>query len=160
MEHQEYLALVAEIAVALAGFTGIAGAFRFRDTSWSAVELTYLATLLRASISALFLSLLPYLLDQLFANPDIVWRTASGTLATVMGINIYRFLVSPRSKMPFFSLYVMYPSGFIVALINAIAALGMLPASKMFIIAVTFQLAVAAHNFTQLITKPLTEESS
>lgn len=155
MEHQDYLALVAEIAVALAGFTGIVGAFKHRSSIWTPEDLGNLATLLRASISALFLSLLPYLLHLLTTDPEIAWRIAAATLALVMGSNIYRFLKGSGSKLEKLSEKTMHTAAYVMVLSNAIAALGFLPASNTFLVAVTYQLIVATFNFALLIGQPI-----
>ena len=154
MEHQEYLSVVSEIAVALAGFTGIVGAFKHRGSNWSAEELGNLATLLRASIAALFLSLLPYLLHQLLTDSEIAWRAAAATLSFVMGSNIYRFIRGAGSKLEKPSEKAMHAIAYLMVLTNAAAVFGFLPANKTFLVAVTYQLIVATFNFSLLIRQP------
>ena len=161
MEHQEYLSLVAELAVAFAGFTGIVAAFRFRSTSWNTEELANFSTMLRASISALFLSLLPYLLHQLIENTDIAWRIASAAVAWVMTITLVRFLSRGNVNQTPFGLYVMFPGGVIAAFINLLAVFNFLPASDMVILAVSWQLVVSTYNFVALITRgPITHKEA
>ncbi|GEM_PF-2565509 len=65
MEHQKILQTIAEIAIGLIGFTGIVSALgRRRD--WDRTEIRNFMVILRACISALLLSFLPYLLGSIF----------------------------------------------------------------------------------------------
>jgi len=161
MEHQDYLNLVAELAVAFAGFTGIVAAFRFRGTSLNAAEMGNFSTMLRASISALFLSLLPYLLHQFINNSDVAWRGAAAAVFIVMAINISRSIKTGSVNYTPIGRYVLFPMGVLAALLNLLAVFDLLKASDMVILAISFQLIISAYNFATLIIQaPLTQHDA
>lgn len=152
MEHQAFLAIISEVAATFAGFTGIVAVFRFRDAQWKSVELVQFVTMLRASLSALFLSLLPYLLFMLIDNTDFAWRTGCLIVTVVMGLNIYLFAVRGGTyRMVTIHNKIMFPLGILVVAANAVAVFDLLPANEVFLISVTWQLFVAANNFIILI---------
>ena len=67
MIEESILIVIAEISVALAGFSGVAAAFgRRQERTWSDDERSKLANLLNHSGIALFASLIPLI----FAQPD------------------------------------------------------------------------------------------
>ncbi len=160
MEHQAFLAVISEVAAAFAGFTGIVAVFRFRSGQWRAAELVQFATMLRASLSALFLSLLPYLLFVLIDNADYAWRTGCLIVTVVMALNIYSFAVRGGAYRMATILKIMFPLGILVAASNAVAVFDLLPANEVFLIAVTWQLFVAANNFIILIMSDVSEPES
>lgn len=151
MEHQAFLAIISEVAATFAGFTGIVAVFRFRDAQWKSVELVQFVTMLRASLSALFLSLLPYLLFMLIDNADYAWRAGCLIVTVVMGLNIYMFAVRGGAYRMVTIHKIMFPLGILVAAANAVAVFDLLPANEVFLISVTWQLFVAANNFIILI---------
>lgn len=160
MEHQAFLAVISEVAATFAGFTGIVAVFRFRDGKLKSFELNQFATMLRASLSALFLSLLPYLLSILVDNDAYAWRTCSLIVAVVMAVNIVSFAmrggVFGMSTMH----RIMFPVGILIAASNALAVFELLPANKVFVIAVSWQLLVAANNFITLIMSDVSSSES
>ena len=126
MEHQGYLALVAEIAAAFAGFTGIVAVFRHGSDGWDDVETQNFVTMLRASLSALFLSLMPYVLSMLFSDPETVWRTASALVILVMGSNLYIFASRITKLNKSLGHMVLMPTGVVLICVNAAAVAGLL----------------------------------
>lgn len=160
MEHQEYLSLIAELAVAFAGFTGIVGVFRFQAGKWQEFEIANFATMLRASLSALFVSLLPYLLFQLTGNQPISWQIAAAIVALIMSLNLVAFGVKAGLARGNRTHRLMFPIGVVICLVNLVAAFGLLTASKTVLVAVTWQLLVSAHNFVLLISEPVINPGS
>jgi hypothetical protein len=82
MEGEGFLVAIAQIAVALAGFSGLVVATRDASpTGWSTRDLWSLAWMFGASIGALFLALLPILLFFLRLRTGIVWMLATLLMA-------------------------------------------------------------------------------
>jgi hypothetical protein len=85
------LGSVIEVAVGIAGFSGIAAAVgRRREGRWDPMEQLLLRVLLLASGIAILFSFLPFTMIELM-EPRLVWRILSGLLAAwVLGIAIIR----------------------------------------------------------------------
>ena len=152
MEHQDFLATLSEIAVAYVGFTGIVAAFRYRTDQWTQVERAFFKVMLRAGVSALFISLLPYLLHLFVSDPAWVWRLSSALVAVVMLINI---TASFREGVATFKIKnirtLFFICGTLAVLANIVAFSGFFPADKVLLATLVFQLMVATYNFISLI---------
>ena len=85
------LGSVIEVAVGIAGFSGIVAAVgRRREGQWDPMDQLLLRVLLLASGIAILFSFLPFTLIELM-EPRLVWRILSGLLAAwVLGIAIIR----------------------------------------------------------------------
>ncbi len=158
LEHQEYLSLVAELAVALAGFTGIVAVFRFRRGDWEGESITKFQTMLRASISAMFLALLPYLLFMFLDDRELTWRFGNLVVATIMGLNIWYFLSRGGLFRASLVHRAMLPLGASICFGNFLGALLILPSAKMYVLAISFQLLVSVYNFSLLIMSDTAEQ--
>ncbi len=92
MSWESALQSAIEVAIAIAGFSGIVGAVAGRTPGrWSASDQLRLRVLLTASGVALIASFLPFLLVDSFP-PERVWRFLSGLLAIyTTSITVYRF---------------------------------------------------------------------
>ena len=85
MESQGFLVAIAQIAVALAGFSGLVVATRDASPKgWSPRDLWSLAWMFGASIGSLFLALLPSLLFFLRLRTEVVWMLASFLMAAFL----------------------------------------------------------------------------
>jgi len=85
MESQGFLLAIAQIAVALAGFSGLVVATRGASpTGWSARDIWSLAWMFGASLGALFLALLPILLFFLRLQPEVACLVASVLMAAFL----------------------------------------------------------------------------
>ena len=85
MESQGLLLAIAQIAVALAGFSGLVVATRGASpTGWSTRDIWSLTWMFGASLGALFLALLPILLFFLGLQPEVIWTGASLLMAAFM----------------------------------------------------------------------------
>ena len=154
MENQEILHIIAELAVAIVGFSGIVAALG-RKRTWNAVEIRNLATMLRAGFSAMFLSLLPIGIN-LLGQPDFVWRISLTILATVMFTNLAIYIVRSRNAKQTISQKLMFPMGAVVLLASTLGAIGVIgPASSVYIMALLWMLIVSSHNFVLLLTRNL-----
>lgn len=160
MEHQETLQTIAEVAVALAGFTGIAVAFGGRAGRLAPGEQLRVRTLLRASISALFCSFVPTILSFVTSNEPYVWQGSCAVLATVLVVNLTVFWVRGRGTTITRFQQMAVVVGVLVAIVLIVAALGYIEAaSHVFVIGLVWQLIVAAQNFVLLVVEGLSSDA-
>jgi hypothetical protein len=75
----DYLSLIGELSIGVAGFSGVVAALTMRSVGeWRPVDVARLQMLLRTSVSAAIWSVLPaLLLSSGFAGP-LLWRAVSG----------------------------------------------------------------------------------
>jgi hypothetical protein len=85
MESEGFLVAIAQIGVALAGFSGLVVATRDASpTGWSKRDMWSLGWMFGASVGSLFLALLPVLLFFLRFPTEVVWMLASLLMAAFM----------------------------------------------------------------------------
>src|SRR6266480_3099671 len=104
MQNDGFLLAIAQIAVTLAGFSGLVLAIRGAPpTTWHPRDVWSLSWMFGTSLGALFIALLPLLLGS-FRLPDgLVWTVASlvmGLFMIVLGL-IVCLLVSALSLVVF-----------------------------------------------------------
>ncbi len=101
MSEESVLIVIAEIATALAGFSGIAATFgRRQERPWSQSERARLANLLNHSGIALFAALAPLVFAQIHGFTPNLWRISSFLWAAFASIGIalrLRWIVSQDS---------------------------------------------------------------
>lgn len=92
MEHRETLLSFAEIAVALAGFTGLVGVLGKRESGDSReIGWIRLRTMLEVALRNAALALLPIPFLGMTSSETVVWRIASGVyLVTVLALLLFR----------------------------------------------------------------------
>ena len=73
------LSTIAEIALGLAGFSGVVVVLGRQPGAFSRVEAGRLVLLLVSSIGAMFLALLPLSLAPLELSDSLLWRVSAGT---------------------------------------------------------------------------------
>ena len=78
----ESLTTVAEIGIALAGFSGLVVVLRKSSGPLNEIERYRMSVLLSTAFGAMFLALLPGALQQLGLDDDVVWRTSSAILTS------------------------------------------------------------------------------
>jgi len=81
MEHAEALYVIAELALGLAGFSGVVVALGTSPGSWPVADRLRLAGLLAVSLGALFIALVALLLDNLNVGSDTSWRISSALMS-------------------------------------------------------------------------------
>ena len=77
MEAADILLTYAEVSVALAGFIGIAAAFRRGDDDWARHDIGSVRFVLEVSFTALFASVLPGVFASFGVDPAHAWRGAA-----------------------------------------------------------------------------------
>jgi hypothetical protein len=85
----DLLQTIAEIAIALAGFTGVVAFLGQRARGdWRTVDLFRFNQLLAGSLAALLLSFAPILLFKLGVPEPLAWRASSGLLALYLAVSL------------------------------------------------------------------------
>ena len=79
MNVPDALSTIAEIALGLAGFSGVVVVLGRQPGAFSKVESGRLVLLLVSSIGAMFLALLPLALAPLELSASLLWRVSAGT---------------------------------------------------------------------------------
>ncbi len=81
MDQFDAMTIIAELALGIAGFSGVIVALSSRPGEWSRVDRLRLATLLATGLGALFLVLFAMMLIMLQVDIDLVWRISSLLMA-------------------------------------------------------------------------------
>jgi hypothetical protein len=103
VEYGDVFVALAEIGVAIAGFSGIVAVVGARSAGqWTPDDRLRLAFLLVCSLTVVFFSLLPFALTALHSPGTVVWRAASGLLAVWLVLaNILAFRSVARARHGF-----------------------------------------------------------
>lgn len=97
MEASETLRSLSEIAIALAGFTGIVAVLGHRaEGRWDPLEWLQLRMLLETSLGVFFLSLTPLLLQQLEPIQTVLWRLSNSLQASVHVAGVFVLYLRAR----------------------------------------------------------------
>lgn len=97
MQASDVLTVIAEISIALAGFTGIVVAYRQRGVEeFEPHELIRLRFMLGIACVTLFFALLPFLPHHLGAGPDGTWLFSSALMA--VGFVLLALLTFSRTR--------------------------------------------------------------
>ncbi len=87
MEAESALQIIAEVAVGLAGFSGVVAAFHRRsDDAWGPIDVMRFRIMLGTSLTALLLSLLPFALHHIGLSSTTTWATCSAAFALYIAI--------------------------------------------------------------------------
>jgi hypothetical protein len=101
MEAEGILTALAEIAIAIAGFSGIVVALDRSGQPWSELDRARLSMLLQVSLSCVFWSLLPIALHLANLPPTSVWLWSSGLwLAYMCAVLAHRLRRISRVAIP------------------------------------------------------------
>jgi hypothetical protein len=153
MQSHDILQTIAEVAVALTGFSGVVVVLGPRGSgSWSREDLLQLRTLVEPSLVALFGSFLPGTLLLAVRSEPFAWRLSNGALAMLGLVALVAF--ARRSRLagttPGQRVLVALAIFGIGALF--ITSLGLLPHYELtFVLGLILALIVAAYNFLLLL---------
>jgi hypothetical protein len=93
MAEAEYLIGLAQIALGLAGFTGVVIAFGNRPSEWTDADRTRFFLLLTSSIGAIFNTLLPLSINALGLEAPLLWQVSSLiTALCFIAISLFYYL--------------------------------------------------------------------
>lgn len=85
MQEEGFLLGISQIAVTLAGFSGLVVAIRGASpSSWHPRDIWSLSWMFGTSLGALFLALLPLLLTHFRLHEAVTWTVASGAMSVFM----------------------------------------------------------------------------
>lgn len=157
MEPQPTFALIAELALALAGFAGVAAAFGGRDRSYAPVEVSRLQSLFAHAFLALALSLIAISLlsFDLGSKSSCFWASVTGAVgqALVAGYFIpraYRYASDPSASPGWWGFGVSTGSmGLSLALLSTSVASG--GSMGLLVSALSVQLLFGLWVFTRLL---------
>ena len=159
LENQDTLHTIAEIAVALAGFTGIVTVFGSRSAQSAPQDALRLRQLFRSSLSALFCSLAPILISMVNTDSQQVWKLSCAVVAAVMAINLRKFWARitfkdlPRSQ----KIYFVIGPAIVIALISAALGETLDPRFTVFS-GLLWMLWVASQNFLLLLGSYISDD--
>ena len=143
---------LAQIAIALIGFSGIVVVFGERTSArWTAEEALRLYALLAPSLTVLFCCFIPILLAALLDRPETVWRIANALLGLAHGANLAGFLINTWKAKITTSQKSLAVFGGLVVASHFFAAFNLLPLLEfIFIFGLLQQLFIGVHNFLLL----------
>jgi hypothetical protein len=153
LDTQSILTTVAEVSVALAGFTGVVAVLgNRRNHDWTADERLQLRTLVETSLTALFASFAPSVLYLVVTSEPGVWRGANFVLGILHLANLVAFLRRAKDANPTASQKGLLVIGIAIILAHFLASAGVLPwYTLIFIIGLLQQVFIAALNFVLLL---------
>ena len=154
MQYDDTLATIAEVSVALAGFTGVVAVLGRRSSGgWSREELLQLRALVETSLTAFFVSFVPGIVNSTVDTEVAVWRWSNGALAIAHLANLASFFLrTTRGATPTADQRISGAFGAVFVLLHLAAALGLVTwAAPLFVVGLLGLLFVAAQNFVLLL---------
>lgn len=150
-QNPEILHTLAEIAIALVGFTGIVVALNHTRGSWSEKQLIQFSALIGPSLTALACCFVPALLAYFISDIDSNWRASNFILGSLHLVNIIPFFVmvqrsetNPATR----SQKINSVIGSLTIIAHYVAALGLTPyLEAIFVFGVMQQLSIGLLNF-------------
>jgi len=153
LDTQSVITTVAEVSIALTGFTGVVAVLgNRRDHDWTAEERLQLRTLVETSLTALFASFAPSVLYLISTSEPFVWRIANLFLGALHLANLVAFLVRAKTARPTASQKSLLVIGVATILAHFLASVGALPWYVLiFILGLLQQVFIATLNFVLLL---------
>lgn len=153
MDTQSILTTVAEVSIALAGFTGVVAVLgNRRNHDWSPEERLQLRTLVETSLTAMFASFVPAVLFLALDSEPAVWRSANLFLGALHLANLVAFLRRTTDAKPTASQRGLLVIGIAMILAHFLTAAGLIPWYVLiFLVGLLQQVFIAALNFVLLL---------
>jgi hypothetical protein len=153
MQSHDILQTIAEVAVALTGFSGVVVVLGPRGSgSWSREDLLQLRTLVEPSLVALFGSFLPGAIHLAVRSEPFAWRLSNGALGLLGLFALVAF--ARRSRLAGTTVGQRVLAVFTILGLGALflASVGLLPHYELiFVLGLILSLLVAAYNFLLLL---------
>ena len=134
MEQESVLIGMAQIGVAMVGFTSLIGAMGGKSDPWSDLEKMRLAVLLNVSICVVLFSPVPILISAINTDGMQTWRVSNVIMLMGWITNMGYFYAGPIRKLrktgngpPLSSIVPLLLAGFIVVAYLGLSAIGILP---------------------------------
>jgi len=157
MEAEGILTALAEIAVAIAGFSGIVVALQGRRGAWSETDRERFSLLVQISLGSVFWSLIPIVFHLIDSSESFVWRLSSGLwlvhISYIVPTRI-RSLPSPSESelvRSYGAALAFMLSLLTISLVLQIANVGWLKASWPYIMCLMLSLLNASFLFVRLL---------
>ncbi len=153
MDPQSILTTVAEVAIALTGFTGVVAVLGHRQNhDWSPEERLQLRTLVETSLTALFASFVPSVLLIFLSSEPASWMGANLFLGSLHAANLSAFLLRMKGAKPTAGQRALLSIGIAAILAHFLAFFGVLPwYIGIFMLGLLQQIFIAAYNFVLLL---------
>jgi hypothetical protein len=153
LDTQSILTTVAEVSIALAGFTGVVAVLgNRRNHDWSPEERLQLRTLVETSLTAMFASFVPSVLFLALDSEPAVWRSANLFLGALHLANLVAFLRRATDAKPTASQKGLIVLGIAMILAHLLTAAGLIPWYVLvFLVGLLQQVFIAALNFVLLL---------
>jgi len=153
LDTQSILTTVAEVSIALAGFTGVVAVLgNRRNHDWSPEERLQLRTLVETSLTAMFASFVPAVLFLALDSEPAVWRSANLFLGALHLANLVAFLRRTTDAKPTASQRGLLVIGIAMILAHFLTATGLIPWYVLiFLVGLLQQVFIAALNFVLLL---------
>jgi hypothetical protein len=148
-----------EVAIAIAGFSGIIAVFgRKPGESWPVEDILQLQMLLTASAVAGLFSFLPFVLVETQIEDQLVWKAGSGLqILWLVTISIFRLrqvtIAGASAAVGMTKVLVPF---FVITLILQIANVSIYASAWVYVLGVIFQLSVGFAAFVTLILGKVT----
>jgi hypothetical protein len=159
----EPLGVIAEIAIAITGFTAIAAVLDRRGGgALSHQDRIALRVLVRTSLIALFASFVPELLSELAEEENLIWRWSCAVLgvALLADVSWFVWFQAGYENLARGQRVLMFLAYFFVAVLLGASA-GLVGSARLsFLVALLYMLAVALHNFVLLLITGTERESA
>ena len=154
----DFLFIVAEIAIAFAGFAGLVVAIsgrQGRSAERARLELVLLRTVLLVGLLVVAFALFPSLLSELGAEPEVAWRVSASVYFFALGglavRNAPRNIAAHRAanqRVPI-TVWLTTTLTFVLVIVLALCAIGILPASS-YLVALAGSLIMAGASFVRV----------
>lgn len=161
MEEAETLRTIAEVAIAIAGFTGVVVVFGSRTRGeWTRLEADRLWLLLAQALLAALLAFVPILLHSGGLADQAVWRVSNGTFAIAFAALGSKILFgqglarsSDHSPRVQWWSYSTFTASTFIAIAQFAYSCGIVQArgAFLFLLALLWVVAMATTNFWQLL---------
>lgn len=158
---EELLMGVAQIAVALIGFSGVVTALgRERGRKWTAAELLQLRTQVEPSMVALFGALVPSTVSLVATSPLALWRVSDAILGGFIFVALARYVWRTRRVSTLWSQRILSIVSVIVLIGLVLGATDVVSQSELvFMLGLWLALIVGAHNFALLLFRIETDDA-
>jgi hypothetical protein len=161
MPEADSLIVTAELAVAIAGFSGIVVVLRRRSEDLSSIAYVRLWRLVESSLACIGFSLLPLVLYHFELRAPSLWSASSAVMAlyllTILIYVVRRFrshLSSPATSWRFNGTIIGLQIAFFVLLLINSVGITVGPSFGPYFAAVVWQLAFATLMFSRLLLLP------
>ena len=150
---------IAQIAIAIIGFSGIVVVFgRRSDAQWTPEESLRFYVLIACPLTALACSFVPVLLSQVTNDYDTIWRSSNAILGAAHLANLTPFLLNSFGAKATRGQNTNAVVGVILIASHLLAALDLLPwFAFIFILGLLQQLWIGIHNFMLLFSPRRTD---